>query len=114
MLKLNFDNANGKWYTYDNDEDIKFHIIPFPYTKMILDIYSSGNDSNLGVESQLRFMFIKCITAWEGFINNVTGELLECNDINKGIIFDNFHEIVIFVTNIINSTENKLEVELKN
>lgn len=111
MIKLDKTVAKGKWYTYGDDGDVEFYIVPFPFTRSILD-FIDEDEKDMQV-MQMKRMFEVCVTDWKGLVDE-KDEPLKCNKANKAIVFDNAVEIVNFVLEKINSDENKVLREVKN
>lgn len=100
----------GKWFTFPEDEDIKFLIKPFPYTKVVLEMASI---KDVGAFEQQLAIVNECVTDWEG-LEDENGKKLTCNKTNKEYVFTSYSDLAIFLLTKINDVESKPEKELKN
>jgi len=94
MRKFNKSKAKGKWFDFEQDQELKLFIKPFSLFTMN-KLPSDPTDTQMNV-SDLFPAFNYCVNDWKGFVDE-NGVELKCNEENKKLIFDFDQEIVTFV-----------------
>lgn len=93
-MKINKNLINKKeWFDLDEDKNISFKIRPFPASHNVLRLINNIDEIEITWKQ-----FNYSLVDWKG-ITDENDKPLECNDINKKMLFDYSQDVVLFVFN---------------
>jgi hypothetical protein len=113
MIKINKKKLEGFWITIESLVDMKFFVVPFPYTVATTNFIFDEEDEKAREQKLSWLIFNYCVKDWEGVVDDDSNKL-ECNEENRKIIFDHDAHIYKFIINQIYKAENKVIEELGN
>ncbi len=102
---INTNLEKSIWCVYEDGVELK--VKPFPLTH---GVFRMAMDNDLA--NQNWDLFDYCVEDWKGF-ENEKGEVLECNEENKRIVFNHFPQIIFFVLRRINDSQEELLAQKK-
>lgn len=92
------------WVDNPDDKEVKVKIRRFPLS---LSLFAPNEPDGVVKLAWQRFDY--CIVDWQGFVDQ-DENTLECNSVNKKIVFDFNEDIMIWVANEINKLNSKKKV----
>jgi hypothetical protein len=95
MKIVNTKMAEEKWFTNEQDADVKVLLRRFPVSN---SLFAPDDDDRVMKLAWQRFEY--CIVDWKGFLDESDAKL-ECNSDNKKLVFDYDVDTLMWISGLV-------------